>query len=45
MYFANRGVWDAIASSGPHAGFAHSPADVDLYLAVLDAFLDELCAA
>ena len=23
VYFANRGVWDAISSSGPHPGFAH----------------------
>jgi glutamate-1-semialdehyde 2,1-aminomutase len=45
VYFANRGIWDAISSSGPHAGFAHGTADVDTYLAVLDAFLDEMCAA
>ncbi|WP_051943982.1 aminotransferase class III-fold pyridoxal phosphate-dependent enzyme [Streptacidiphilus rugosus] len=45
VYFANRGIWDAIASSGPHAGFAHGAADVDAYLAVLDVFLDEMCAA
>ena len=45
VYFANRGIWDAIASSGPHTGFAHDAADVDTYLSVLDAFLDELCAA
>ncbi|WP_052435005.1 aminotransferase class III-fold pyridoxal phosphate-dependent enzyme [Streptacidiphilus melanogenes] len=45
VFFANRGIWDAIASSGPHAGFAHDTADIDAYLAVLDAFLDEMCAA
>lgn len=43
-FFANRGVWEAIATSGPHAGFAHQPADVETYLGVLDDFLDELCA-
>jgi glutamate-1-semialdehyde 2,1-aminomutase len=43
-FFANRGVWDAIATSGPHASFAHQPADVDAYLGVLDEFMDELCA-
>jgi glutamate-1-semialdehyde 2,1-aminomutase len=45
VYFANRGVWEAIATSGPHAGFAHSDADVDEYLTVLDDFLDELTFA
>ncbi|MEZ0067205.1 glutamate-1-semialdehyde 2,1-aminomutase [Streptacidiphilus sp. MAP12-20] len=44
VFFANRGVWDAISSSGPHAGFAHDAADVDVYLGVLDAFLDEMCS-
>jgi glutamate-1-semialdehyde 2,1-aminomutase len=42
VYFANRGVWDAIATSGPHLGFAHVGSDVDDYLNVLDDFLDEL---
>jgi glutamate-1-semialdehyde 2,1-aminomutase len=42
VYFANRGVWEAIATSGPHAGFAHTDADIDDYLTVLDDFLDEL---
>jgi glutamate-1-semialdehyde 2,1-aminomutase len=42
VFFANRGVWEAIATSGPHAGFAHTSADVDEYLTVLDDFLDEL---
>jgi len=43
-FFANRGIWDAIATSGPHAGFAHQPAHIEAYLAVLDDFLAELCA-
>jgi glutamate-1-semialdehyde 2,1-aminomutase len=42
-YFANRGVWDAISSAGPHPGFAHQDADVDAYLHVLGDFLDEMC--
>jgi len=44
VFFANRGVWDAISSSGPHAGFAHETADIDSYLGVLNDFLDEMCS-
>ncbi|GAA5004889.1 aminotransferase class III-fold pyridoxal phosphate-dependent enzyme [Kitasatospora paranensis] len=44
VFFANRGVWDAISSSGPHVGFAHEEADVATYLGVLDDFLTEMCA-
>jgi glutamate-1-semialdehyde 2,1-aminomutase len=44
VYFANRGVWDAISSAGPHPGFSHQAGDVDVYLGVLDDFLDEMCA-
>ena len=44
VFFANRGVWDAISSSGPHPGFAHQSHDVDVYLGILDDFLDEMCA-
>jgi glutamate-1-semialdehyde 2,1-aminomutase len=42
VYFANRGVWDAISTSGPHLGFAHVATDVDAYLTVLDDFFDEV---
>jgi glutamate-1-semialdehyde 2,1-aminomutase len=42
-YFANRGVWDAISTSGPHVGFAHVPGDIDAYLGILDEFLGEMC--
>jgi glutamate-1-semialdehyde aminotransferase len=42
LYMANRGVWEAIASAGPAASFAHEAADVDAYLAVLDGFLEEV---
>jgi glutamate-1-semialdehyde 2,1-aminomutase len=41
-FMANRGIWDAIASAGPAASFAHEPADIDEYLAVADAFLGEI---
>jgi glutamate-1-semialdehyde 2,1-aminomutase len=44
VFFANRGVWDAILTSGPHIGFAHHDAHVGRYLEVLDSFLDELCS-
>ena len=44
MYFANRGVWDAISSSGPHPGFSHQASDIDEYLGILGDFLDEMCA-
>ena len=44
VFFANRGIWDAISSAGPHAGFAHEGADIDAYLGVLDDFLDQMCA-
>jgi glutamate-1-semialdehyde 2,1-aminomutase len=44
MYLANRGVWDAISSSGPHPGFSHQASDIDEYLGVLGDFLDEMCA-
>ena len=42
LHLANRGVWDAIASAGPAASFAHTEADVDAYPAALGAFLDDL---
>lgn len=45
VFFANRGVWDAILTSGPHIGFAHDEAHVERYLQVLDEFLDEMCAS
>jgi glutamate-1-semialdehyde 2,1-aminomutase len=44
VFFADRGVWDAISSSGPHASFAHQAPDIDTYLGVLNDFLDEMCA-
>jgi len=43
VHMANRGVWDAIASAGPAASFAHGEADVDEYVAALVEFLDDVC--
>jgi glutamate-1-semialdehyde 2,1-aminomutase len=42
LHMANRGVWEAIASAGPAASFAHAPGDVDEYLGALDAFLADV---
>ena len=42
LFMANRGVWDAIAGAGPAASFAHTAADVEEYLRVLEAFLDRV---
>jgi glutamate-1-semialdehyde 2,1-aminomutase len=42
LHMANRGVWEAIASAGPAVSFAHTEADVDEYVAALDAFLDDV---
>jgi hypothetical protein len=42
VFMANRGVWEAIATAGPQAGFAHTPSDIDHYVAVFTAFLDEI---
>ena len=40
VFMANRGIWDAVASAGPQASFAHSAEDIDAYLSAADAFLD-----
>ena len=42
VHLANRGVWDAIVGAGPTCGTAVTDADVDLYLDVTSALLDEL---
>lgn len=44
VFFANRGVWDAIASAGPHAGFAHDLTHIDRYLAVAEEFVGAITA-
>jgi glutamate-1-semialdehyde 2,1-aminomutase len=42
LHLANRGIWDAIASAGPAASFAHTETDVDAYAVALGAFLDDV---
>ena len=39
IFMANRGVWEAISTSGPAASFMHQEADIDRYLAVAEDFL------
>ena len=38
-FYINRGIWDAIATSGPAISFAATQVDVDAYLDVSDEFL------
>jgi glutamate-1-semialdehyde 2,1-aminomutase len=42
VYFANRGVWEALIGAGPTASVAATREDVDHYLAVLEEFVGEL---
>jgi glutamate-1-semialdehyde 2,1-aminomutase len=42
VFMANRGIWEAIATAGPAASFAHADKDIDRYLDVLNSFLDEI---
>jgi glutamate-1-semialdehyde 2,1-aminomutase len=44
VYFANRGVWEALIGAGPTVSVAATRADVDHYLAVLEEFVGELAA-
>jgi glutamate-1-semialdehyde 2,1-aminomutase len=41
-FYANRGVWESISSAGPAVSFVMEQADIDKYLAVVEAFLIEL---
>jgi glutamate-1-semialdehyde 2,1-aminomutase len=41
-FYANRGIWDAIATAGPAVSFAAGDADIDAYLQVSQEFLAEL---
>jgi glutamate-1-semialdehyde 2,1-aminomutase len=43
VFMANRGYWDCIVSAGPQASFAHTAVEIDGYVAVMRAFLSELC--
>lgn len=45
VYMANRGIWDAVASAGPQASFAHREEDIDSYLNVAGDFLDEIISS
>lgn len=42
VYMANRGIWDAIATSGPSVSYAIDDDDVDAYITVAGQFLDDL---
>jgi glutamate-1-semialdehyde 2,1-aminomutase len=42
VYMANRGVWEAIFSASPAVSLAAEDADIDHYLSVYGACLDEL---
>ena len=42
LYMANRGVWEAIVTAGPAVSFAMTETDIDLYLEVAGAWLDDL---
>ncbi|MEV6013180.1 aminotransferase class III-fold pyridoxal phosphate-dependent enzyme [Streptomyces sp. NPDC051976] len=44
IHFANRGVWEAIATSGPSISFAATAEDVSRYAEVAAEFLGELFA-
>jgi glutamate-1-semialdehyde 2,1-aminomutase len=44
VYMANRGVWEAIYSASPAVSLAAVESDIDLYLSVYEACLDELTA-
>jgi glutamate-1-semialdehyde 2,1-aminomutase len=44
VFMANRGIWDAVASSGPQASIAHTDANVHTYVAAAGAFLDLVLA-
>ena len=44
IYFANRGVWEALIGAGPTASVAATREDVDHYLGVLEEFVGELAA-
>jgi glutamate-1-semialdehyde 2,1-aminomutase len=41
-FLNNRGIWDAIASAGPSASFAHQGTDIDIYLNVVNDFIAEV---
>lgn len=42
IYFANRGVWEAVATAGPTVPLCAMEEDIQLYADVLNAWLDEI---
>lgn len=42
VYFANRGVWDAVASAGPQVSLAHSGVHIETYVALAAEFIDRI---
>jgi glutamate-1-semialdehyde 2,1-aminomutase len=42
VYYANRGVWEAISSAGPAVSFVMEDSDINFYLERVDEFLTEL---
>ena len=44
VYMANRGVWEAIYSASPAVSLAAQESDIDLYLSVYQACLNEITA-
>jgi glutamate-1-semialdehyde aminotransferase len=44
VYMANRGIWESIYSASPAVSLAAERADIDFYLSVYEACLDELVA-
>jgi glutamate-1-semialdehyde aminotransferase len=42
VFMANRGYWDCIVSAGPQASFAHTAAEIDGYVGVMQEFMAEL---
>jgi len=44
LFMANRGIWDAMPTAGPQVSFAHTAAEVDLYVAHARDFLQSIRA-
>ncbi len=44
LYLLTHGVWESLNSAGPVASFSHTAGDVDEYLKISAAFLDEVMA-
>lgn len=42
VFMANRGYWDCIVSAGPQASFAHTAAEIDGYVSIMQEFMTEL---